>query len=265
MHVVILAREKSERFARKHLYPINGVPMIWSMVQRLIKAGAQVTLATGTKANNHSLGMVCAQAGAVVYHEENAPEWDLPSRMIGMAKFRGIDRWVLLSGDCVFFDTRAVKLVWDALVATQADRVGLVLPYAAAGVGMGDRLMGGDTLAFWKMMDGSLVDTDLRREAPWSYVTGYTTENVEIPWVDIAKTPVKSSIDWPFEAAIADYIVRFLGRYPESDKDIERVYSQAITIAPEVNNWPNVNEKMDHLTSVLRPLGEDDLSCKEKL
>lgn len=239
MNVVIMAREHSERYERKHLHPINGVPMLWSIIKRLQnKLSARVILATGPREENKSYCILAGHAMAEVYCEEEAPEWDLCARMINMSRDRGIDGWVDYSGDCPFVDVRAVQLAWDSLEGY--DRTALSKPIASGAVGMGDRQTNASTRRFWEIMAENIPEGDRRREQPWVHVdeSKYRTHKVPVPFTDLAKTPVKTSIDWPFEGAIADFIVRYLGRWPETDRDIEKVYSEVNVIEEAVNNTP---------------------------
>lgn len=243
MNIVILAREGSERYPGKHLHPINGIPLLWGMVARFKNRGASVYIATGKKENNKRIGIVGYWAGAAVYHEEKAPEWDLPSRMVNMSKAFGIDRWVQISGDCPFTDWRAIELAWDSL--GDYDKTAFIPPAAANPAGMGDRMCNAENVRMWEAFNEQLPIDDRRREQPWLYVTIESENRVEIPWVDLTKTPIKSSIDYPFEGAIADFIVRYLGRWPETDMDVEKVYREVSKINPEVDNTPPYLEVYD--------------------
>ena len=219
MKLVILARERSERFPRKHLTLIGGEPMLGGIVKRLVPF-ADVILATGSEKDNPEIARVASEAGAQVYCEEVLPERDLWGRIDKMSRVYNLDYWMLYSGDCPFVDLRLLQPVWDELKKGFADTVNPQMTLN----GIEGRHISGVTAEHWAWLGRQLPPDDPRREYPWSAGSG-TTAIVPVPWPQ-EKTRLKTSIDYPFEAAIADKIVRHLERWPKTDDDIMRAYTE---------------------------------------
>ena len=227
MNVVIFARYGSYRYPGKHLHLIDGVPLLQAIIYRLKALPARVILATGGKIANRPIVDLALESGAEVYCEEEFPEWDLTSRIINMSRSLGADKFMNYSGDCPFVDLRFFPLLWDRLIVGDIDRVDPTASYS--GAGMGERAFGGGTIAPWEMWDEFLDEGDIRREQPWHHLTKlhYDRAFVEIPWQDnLAHTSIKTSVDWPFEGAIADLIVRHLGHWPETDNEVYQAYRE---------------------------------------
>lgn len=176
-------------------------------------------MCTGNDRDNARLGEVAHQAGATVYYEQEFPEWDLVSRHIMMAYDLKISEWISYSGDCPFTDLRILPLIWKRLIQGDVDHVGVTTTYSA----VSDRMASGQTLELWEKWDGFYDLDDQRREQPWVHHQDYTSANVEPPW-PLSRTLIKTSIDFPFEGAIADLIVRTLGHYPQDDDELQGVY-----------------------------------------
>ena len=219
MKIVILARESSERFPRKHLAIIGGETLLGGMVKRLLQY-SDVILATGPRKHNAEIARVAAEAGADIYCEEGLPEWDVWGRIDNMARIHNLSYWLHYSGDCPFIDLRLLQPVWDELKKGFADTVS---PEPTIN-GIEGRSLSGITLEHWAWLGQQLRPDDPRREYPWCMGPG-TTAEVPVPWPR-EKTRFKTSIDHPFEAAIADKIVRHLGRWPKTDEDIMRAYAE---------------------------------------
>ena len=227
MNVVILAREGSSRYPGKHLHTIGGETLIAGIVRRIHEAGGRPVLCTGAYDDNRHIALATVGAGGDFYCEEIAPEWDLPSRMIGMARQLGIGYWLNYSGDCPFVDTSQFKPLWDRLVEGDVDRVGFETPYCA----IGDMSVSAVSLRYWLKMHTYFSLDDQRREQPWVHFPAKDVVEATIPGRDRTATPVKTSIDWPLEGALADVIVRHLGRWPETDEEVLEAYRSIRALA----------------------------------
>lgn len=220
--------------------------MLWTMVKRIKKIGARPILATGKLEENRSIVMMARNALADVWCEEEAPEWDLVSRFIHMADRFGIDAWIEQSGDCPFVDFSTVDELWKHISTGKYDSVGVERAYA----GVAERALGAKHVSWYRKAHEYLSLDDRGREQPGIHMpkdvlVEYTVKRSRPASV----TPIKSSIDWPLEGAIADLIVRYLGHWPETDDDIERVYREIRVLNPEINNTPPIltiiNSKKD--------------------
>ena len=223
MKIVILAREHSERFPGKHLAMIGGEPMITGIVKRLSPFG-DVILSTGPMKDNAKTVKAAADAGAIIYCEEEAPEWDLWQRIHNMTIVHNIKYWINYSGDCPFVDLRMLEPIWNELRTELWD---VVSPQLTLN-GLEGRAVSGMTSEYWDWLGRRLPEGDRDREHPW-IKGGGTNTTVPCPWPQ-EKTRMKTSIDWPFEAAIADKIVRHLERWPKTDEDIVRCYREITTL-----------------------------------
>ena len=230
MNTVILAREKSERFPRKHLATIGGKTMIVGIVERCLTKG-KVYLATGPQADNGFLGRAALAAGAWIYYEEDRPEWDIQSRVENCCKEYGIETMFIYSGDSPFTDMRYYDLLAEPPEPGYSHDGDLgANPGSVEGRGIGHL-----SLDYWKYQGAGLSLDDRRREQPGSatpddpWQVAHTIK-FPVPWVCSTQTGFKTSIDYPLEAAVADLIVRYLGRWPETDEEIERAYKEIKTI-----------------------------------
>lgn len=255
MTVVILARQKSSRYPRKHLHPINSVPLLWGIVKNVIKAGHVPVLCTGPLDDNREYAIVAAQAGAVFYCEEEAPEWDLVSRMVNMAERLHLKYWATISGDCPFSDFSVLESMQPHLEGGTADTVSVQAAYSTV---IGDRALTGATAKWYLKMHRYYDLEDRQREQPW---VGYpfTTSAVVTDGSDRTVTPIKTSIDWPLEGAIADLVVRHLGYWPKTDADLEKAYTEITVLNPEVNNTPPTLKVFNSVVDGEQPNSEEGL------
>lgn len=235
MNVVILAREKSSRYPGKHLHPINGVPALFGMIKRIQKIGARAILCTGPFADNSGYAEVTTWAGGTVYCEERYPEWDIVSRMVGMADELEIEEWIEQSGDCFFSDLSVVPTLWGLIKDNAYDSVSVQTPYSTV---IGDRALTAVKAEKYRKMDKFFDSDDPAREQPGPHFPAELYvhhEHIE-RGADRTVTPIKTSVDHPLEGAIADLVVRHLGRWPETDADIERVYREITMLNPRTDN-----------------------------
>lgn len=226
MNIIILARERSARFPRKHLAMIAGVTLIAGIVERCLRHG-KVYLATGPMRDNRHLGRAAVEAGANPYYESYRPEWDIHSRVVNLCDKYGLDNFLPYSGDSPWVDERMIDLV-GRIVPIDGGAVGPVGPVAPGGI-EATGIAHLSTKYFDAFCDGISLD-DRRREEPWQFAIDpvdnplYTL--VPVPWERPAGTAIKTSIDYPLEAAVADKICRYLGRWPRTDDEILKAYKE---------------------------------------
>jgi hypothetical protein len=228
-----LARERSDRFPKKHLAKIADRPILGALKDIFEAAGSTPILVTGPEADNFNYINWCVANGMQYYSSpKNIHEWDLVGRLHHFSMFYGLDMFHLHSGDCIFPDVRSLKKVWEFMEVNPDMLSGstYITPHAMGG----ERAVTVHRSQLYDKLDIVYSMDDHRREQP----TG-TPEAAEIlkyrtavlpPDFDVTKTRMKVSIDWPLEAAVADRIVCHLGRWPVSDDDILRAYSEIKTL-----------------------------------
>lgn len=224
MNFVIKAREKSHRFPRKHLAMIGGVTLIAGIVHKCLRHG-NTYLATGPFADNRRLGEAALQAGATVYYEEGRPEWDIHFRVMNLCAAYRIDSFLIVSGDSPWIDERLIELI-GPLTPPDGGTIGAEGPTAPGGI-EATRTRHLSTKWWNSLCDGVSLD-DHRREEPGQFGTGATGQQLlmPLPWARPTGTAIKTSIDYPLEAAIADKICRWMGRWPRNDDEIVYAYKE---------------------------------------
>ena len=224
MNVVVIAREDSSRYPKKHLHLINGKPLLSQIFSNIKNSGGRPILCTGAHDENLGYVALAMSSGTDFYCEEDAPSWDVVSRHVNMADSMGIEYWIEYSGDCPFIDVSLFPKIWARLIQGDVEQVVMPSPHSTA---IPERSATGMTAKVWRRINEYYDIDDHRREAAF---TGLPVE-----WYTKAtiggtrpqeKSPIKTSVDWPMEGAIADMIVRYLGYWPKTDDDIERVYTE---------------------------------------
>lgn len=226
MNLIILARERSARFPRKHLAMIGGKTLIAGIVEKCLRHGATY-LATGPAADNASLGFAACLAGATVYYEEERPEWDIHSRVSNLCALYGLKSFLLYSGDSPWIDERLIAFL-GAMTPVVGGALGQSAPTAVGGIEATG--ISHVSTEWWDALcDGVSLD-DRRREEPLRFSTPPIEDDlyelVEVPWERATGTSIKTSIDFPLEAALADRVSRYLGRWPRTEDDILKAYKE---------------------------------------
>jgi len=238
MVVAILAREHSDRYPRKHLHNVGGKPLIETMVKRILDIGAWPILVTGPLNLNKKLVAATIGAGGDFYCEEQCPEWDIVTRFVNMSEALGVEYWIEQSGDCPFVDFSTAQKLWDHISTGLWDSVGVENPNAKA---FAERALGAKHVSWYVKADECLDIDDRHREQAGSYCPKEIWKHKSVGRSrPVTQTPTKTSIDWPLEGALADLIVRYLGRWPESDDDIEKVYREVKKL-----RWEDENAVVD--------------------
>lgn len=230
MNIIILARERSARFPHKHLAMIGGRTLIAGIVEKCLRHGATY-LATGHVLDNYRLGKAARIAGATVYYEDSRPEWDIHSRVSNLCARYGLKNFLLYSGDSPWVDERLIELLGGIkpVVGGAVGGIGPVAPGGIEAAGISHVSTG-----YWNAMcDGISLD-DRRREEPGQFGVdpeeNELYELVEVPWERPTGTAIKTSIDYPLEAVVADKICRYLGRWPETSDDILKAYKEIMEL-----------------------------------
>ena len=226
MNMIIVARERSSRFPNKHLTKIGDMTLIEGIVQKCLRHG-YAYLATGSRADNGSLGQEAYLSGASVYYEEDRPEWDIYSRVTNLCERYGLESFFLVSGDSPWFEERYLELYGRKIPPD--GKFFNAEPWLAK-PDIESRTVSHMSLGYWKSLCEGVALDDRRREEPGGMNTEEQSRAAEIrvpvPWKRLHGTAIKLSIDYPFEAAIANRIVAHLGFWPRTDDDILKAYTE---------------------------------------
>jgi spore coat polysaccharide biosynthesis protein SpsF (cytidylyltransferase family) len=124
---IIQARTSSSRLPGKVLEPINGIPMIIFMLQRVARAKQldQLTLATSTDESDNVLCRQVEQAGFDCYRGNLL---DVLDRFNCAAKLCAADVVVRLTGDCPLMDSDVIDRCLSILAEGRYDYVSNVDP-----------------------------------------------------------------------------------------------------------------------------------------
>ena len=217
--IIILARSSCRRFPSKHLALLGGKPMIVGIVENM-KQFAPVILATGEDESNDALADAACNAGAGVFRGHQHV-WFL---VLQTAVAYGFTKWIIYSGDCPFVEHRILPLIANAMNSVDADCYSMELPFN----GIEGVNVNGYHWRAWVSMGRMLRDKPAYEDNPWGLVDVSVVQTQHIipaPWRNPRDTPVKASIDYPFEMAIANKIVEYCGGWPTSYDQIISAYS----------------------------------------
>lgn len=125
--VIIQARMSSSRFPGKVLAPLDGLPLIVFMVQRVRRAALldHIMVATSTDASDDVLAQTLAEHG-IVCHRGSLD--DVLDRFYGAALVSQADHVVRLTGDCPLMDPDLIDRGLSELAKGDCDYVANVLP-----------------------------------------------------------------------------------------------------------------------------------------
>ena len=113
---IIQARTGSNRLPNKVLLPLGGRPMIIRMLERVSRCRTmdELWVATSTLPGDDPLAETVAKAGYQVFR---GSETDVLERFYQLAKARGADIIVRLTGDCPLHDPSIIDSVVDAFTS----------------------------------------------------------------------------------------------------------------------------------------------------
>ncbi len=216
--ILILARMGSSRFPGKHLAPLGGEPMIGGILRRVSAYGVPY-LATATGPENDPLCAVAQAAGARIFRGDEENVW---LRVLGCALSHSLSRWVLYMGDCPFVDPRILRALTEAMRTTEAERW---VPQSPIN-GIEGLTADGWSWAAWVRLGEGLARYPSYAECPWQIPTTLQTVSCPVDWRDIRTTPIKGSIDYPLEMAVANRIVAHYGRWPADYDELIAAYRE---------------------------------------
>lgn len=123
----IQARMSSSRLPGKVLAPVQGLPMIVYMVQRVLRARHLdgVVVVTSTDPSDDALAAAVVSASLPVFRGDLN---DVLKRYADAAEAYGADEVVRLTGDCPLIDSAVIDAVVDARRAAGADYASNVDP-----------------------------------------------------------------------------------------------------------------------------------------
>jgi len=234
---MINARMKSERFPGKVIAPLYGRPMISWIIDtaKRTKGVDFVVLATSDDPSNDILESIARSAGAdfVV----RGPETDLLRRHQMVCERLRPDWVVDLSGDSPIYSTEVIERFIAAIPEAEergSSVIGPLLPFNKVyGNPLGVLYSKRRYLHYFSMREDILKKFPAERlEQYWicAQKIGFIEPaGTVVDCTDImppAKTPVKASVDYPFELAILDYVCRWLGHFPESITEVYRAYRE---------------------------------------
>lgn len=109
--IIVAARTNSSRLPGKALLPLNGMPMIRFLLERLSPLeDASVVFATTTLGSDDQLAAIVQDAGVPVFRG-NAD--DLVDRYAAAADHFGFDTVGRITGDCPFVDAAMLKFCME--------------------------------------------------------------------------------------------------------------------------------------------------------
>lgn len=231
--VLITARMKSERFPGKVMADLYGKPMIQWIIEKSVqlKGVDKVVLCTSWNEQDTDMVQYVWSLGIPNVITFQGHPTDLLDRHLSCIRQHGIDYTIDISGDSPFFSLQGTQAVVDFVRGEGRgklyDKAGLKPPLCQ----VGGVLAGGATARSYYEMCERYVDVV---EEPWfaeQYWVWFQKHDLGQPYISIEidhegmfpeeKTPIKTSIDWPLEMALATKICEWAGGFPE---DFEVIY-----------------------------------------
>lgn len=221
--IIIPARSQSVRFPRKHLQPLGDTTVIGMLIERAKEVGGPVIVATTWLEADADLRAEAEAHGAIAWPGHPT---DLLERYLELCLTMEIDGYLDISGDCPFFDQAQAKRIWSAI---SIDDWGYDTYSEEPAFAANDTAVGGKGVSYlrkWREKIGEVPED--RREQYWTAVEPPGLNALLLPHVgDRTTTPIKISIDWPMDLAIANVIYDTLGgRAPKFVGDLEFVWSK---------------------------------------
>lgn len=226
---MIIARSTSSRYPRKHLGILGGKPMIVQIIKRLkmVKGLRNVILSTTENKSDDELVRIAHDAGALY---TRGPEIDILTRQQMTVAEHEMEYFFICSGDCPFFNTKMLERTMEAVNKHPGyDTYSIIVPLSNY-PGLSMTLHRKTIFSIYQ----DLVDKYRKyRGTEYYHVVGTEQTNNFSTWSESAddlisrfETPMKLSIDWPFEMAIFNKMIDYLGFYPEDLDDIYRAYRE---------------------------------------
>ena len=223
--IIVPVRSESARFPRKHLQRLGETSVLGVLIERAKLIGDPVWVATTWRQADAEVVAEAINHGARAWrgHPTNLHE-----RYLELCLTEGITSYIEISGDCPFFDMDQAERIWKALDDIgDHDVCGEPAAYAPSDIVVSGKSLG--YLTRWVDYIGAVPED--RRDQYWTYGEKPEMKVLELPYEgDRTRTPIKHSIDWPMDLAIANVVLQVLGRYPTGWQDLEQVYAQVRTM-----------------------------------
>jgi glutamate-1-semialdehyde 2,1-aminomutase len=124
---IVQARMSSKRFPNKVMQPIDGIPLIRLLLERLSTSQRidEIRLATSESPQNDRLAQYVTELGHIVHR---GSENDVLDRLFECAKAADADVVVRITGDCPLIDSGLVDQVIEAFINAEVDYASNVNP-----------------------------------------------------------------------------------------------------------------------------------------
>jgi spore coat polysaccharide biosynthesis protein SpsF len=117
--VIVQARMGSTRYPAKMVANLCGLPVLWHVLTRCLKIGADVVaLATPDEDRSMFLERIAWPLGVRCYR---GPEHDVLARYLGAARHFNVDVIMRVTGDCPLIDPEVCANVLDLVVREKVD------------------------------------------------------------------------------------------------------------------------------------------------
>lgn len=217
--IIVLARLGSTRFPRKHMQLLGGKLLIAGIIERAQEHSEAVVLATSQKSENNDLVDVAMEMAA---GHVRGPDHDVWFRVLTAAQMFGYSRWIVWLGDCPFVDHRILESVISAMEDPEIDADYFVAQPPFNGIeGV---MIQGWTWRGWVELGRDLAEKPEYVECPWQLRDDRKSHSAPVDWRDLAATPIKASIDYPLELAIANRVVAHIGHWPTEYDELISAY-----------------------------------------
>ena len=222
--VIIPARSSSARFPRKHLAKLGEKTVIGVLIERACQIGAdEVIVATTALDEDRDLVVESIANGAVVFRGHPV---DLLERYLDTYRAYELTHALDISGDCPFF---RLDMARGLIAAIRESPDYGSFAYENSFVAFDDRGVSGKALYYYLEYAKRIAEVPMqRREQYWTALKDPPViSELVLPYPgDRTRTPIKLSVDWPFDLAVLNLILDKLGRYPETQEDIEGVWAK---------------------------------------
>jgi len=108
--IIVQARMTSSRFPCKQIHPINGVPLILHVLDKLKTVGFPIVVAIPDKSSNAGLAWILEENGCDVYKGE---EEDVLMRFLKCARKWEFDPIIRVCGDSALIDRGEIIHTYD--------------------------------------------------------------------------------------------------------------------------------------------------------
>jgi len=190
--IFITARLGSTRLEKKHLLPVNGHPLLYFLISRIVREFEKeintneicIVIVTSDEPDNRRFEDLSNSGATVFYGSPN----NIPLRHLQAAKAHMLDAVVAVDGDDILCSTRGMRAVYDALIKGASYIKTSNLPFGMNSAGY--------TLGFVE-----------------SALNGHHEESLETGWGRIFGTENMLDIHIPFP--VTDNALRFTLDYDE--------------------------------------------------